>query len=280
MLPSIDRTRSTIVRMRSFLLAFYGNTGSSWLIQMLGSPPDVFIPGFEPLERWSAVGDRSSGWDVTDAERLGWMRTVFAPPEDRGGPAYEAWLEEAGKNPHFSPSMNPSFSVVGFKMNSQSVSDRTALFEALLELGTQVIVLQRSNRIKHALSLYRYHEEDKSQFDEGGIRPPSEIDLEVFHGWLKESVTLHRQSEVFWAQGRSVLNPDAITRVRYEEFIDDDGKAETMERLTEFLQLDGLSYEVPLFSKATPDSLESAVVNYEELVAHYRGSEFQQFLTE
>ncbi|MBT8215361.1 MAG: hypothetical protein KJO17_00770, partial [Acidimicrobiia bacterium] len=88
--------------MRSFLLVFYGNTGSSWLIQMLGSPTTVFIPGFEPLERWSSVGERSSGWDVTDSERLGWMRTVFAPPEDRKGPAFGAWLEEAGKNPHFS----------------------------------------------------------------------------------------------------------------------------------------------------------------------------------
>lgn len=266
--------------MRSFLLVFYGNTGSSWLIQMLGSPPDVFIPGFEPLERWSAVGDRSSGWDVTDAERLGWMRTVFAPPEDRNGPAFEAWLGEAGKNPHFSTPMNAAFSTIGFKMNSHSVSERPALFEALVELGSQVIVLQRSNRIKHALSLYRYHEEDKSQFDEGGIRPPSEIDLTVFHGWVKESVTLHRQSEIFWAQARDALDPDALTRVRYEEFIDDEGKAETMERLKEFLSIDGLSYSVPQFKKATPDSLQSAVVNYEELVDQYRGSEFQAFLSE
>lgn len=258
--------------MRSFLLVFYGNTGSSWLIQIIGSPADVFIPGFEPLEKWA--------WEVTDAERLEWMRTVFTPPDDRSGAAYESWLEALGKNPHFSVPKKPDFSVAGFKMHSHTIDDHAALLKVLLDLNSQVILLQRSNRIKHALSLYRYHEEGKSQFDKSGVRPPSDVDLDVFHRWVKESVALHRQSETFWEEATAMLGPDALTRVQYEEFIDEEGKVATMERLAAFLGIEGLSYSASAFKKATPDSLQAAVVNYDALADRYAGTEFEGFLSD
>ncbi len=258
--------------MRSFLLVFYGNTGSSWLIQTIGSPRRVYIPAFEPLEKWA--------WEVTEAERLDWMRVVFSPPDDRTGAEYDAWLEEVRKNPHFGTPKNPGFSVVGFKMHSHTIDDHTALLKTLLDLNSQVILLQRTNRIKHALSLYRYHEEGKSQFDKSGVRPPSHLDLEVFHRWVKESVALHKQSEAFWTEALDILGPEALARANYEEFIDEAGKVETMERLAAFLDIDGLSYTASIFKKATPDSLAAAVVNYEALAERYRGTKFEKFLAE
>ncbi|MDH3539688.1 MAG: hypothetical protein OEP52_06825 [Acidimicrobiia bacterium] len=257
--------------MRSFLLVFYGNTGSSWLIQTIGSPRTVYIPAFEPLEKWA--------WEVTEAERLEWMRTVFSPPDDRSGAEYRAWLENVGQNPHFGAPKNPAFSVVGFKMHSHTIDDHAALLKTLRDLDSKVIVLQRTNRIKHALSLYRYHEEGKSQFDKSGVRPPSELDLEVFHRWVKESVALHRQSKAFWKEAVALLGRDALERVNYEAFIDEAGKVETMERLADFLGIDGLSYTASVFKKATPDSLEAAVVNFDELAARYAGTKFQKHLT-
>jgi LPS sulfotransferase NodH len=170
--------------------------------------------------------------------------------------------------------------VAGFKMHSHSIDDHTALLKTLLDLNAQVILLQRSNRVKHALSLYRYHEEGKSQFDKSGVRPPSDIDLDVFQRWVKESVALHRQSETFWDEAVAMLGPDALTRVQYEEFIDEAGKVETMERLAGFLDIEGLSYTASAFKKATPDILEAAVVNYDALVDRYRGTEFEQYLSD
>ncbi len=246
----------------------------------IGSLPNVYVPGFEPLERWSAVGARTSGWKATDAERLGWLRSTFSPPAERAGPRYEAWLEELGSNPHFEAPEILDFSVVGFKANSQSIRDHGALFTTLLDVDSRVIVLQRHNRIKHALSLYRYHEEGKSQFDESGLRPPSEIDLKVFQEWVAMSVVLHRQSEVFWARAVGVLGREAVTRVRYEEFVDEEGKAKTMDRLARFLGIEVPAFEASLFQKATPDNLEAAVVNYDALVERYRRTEFKQFLSE
>ena len=256
--------------MKSFLLIYYGNTGSSWLIGTLGSAPAAFIPGFEPLEKWA--------WEVSDAERLEWMRLVFGGPQERSGPSYEAWVDRLGENPHFGAPRRPDFSVVGFKMHAHTIDDRQAMLRLLRDAGSRVIVLERHNRIKHALSLYRYHEESKSQFDRQGVRPPSRVDLDVFQRWVKESVALHRQSEVFWSDAKGVLGSDALARVFYEDFIDEPGKVKTMERLAPFVGIEGFSYEASPFKKATADSLEEAVVNFSELSARYAGTEFAEFL--
>ncbi len=258
--------------MRSFLLVFYGNTGSSWLIQTLGSGPNTFVPGFEPLERWA--------WEVTEAERLDWMRTVFTPPRDRTGPEYQAWIEELSTNPHFNPPKFPEFSQVGFKMHAHTIEDHTPLFKLLLDAESKVVLLERRNRIKHALSVYRHHEEGKSQFEKAGVRPPSTIDFEKFHARVEESVALHGQSQAFWDDAVEMLGPEKIRRVQYEDFIDLAGKNATVERLAEFLSIEGYTYKGSALKKATPDNLATAVVNFEELSARYAGTEFEQFLGE
>ena len=261
-----------LIRMRSFLLVFYRNTGSSWLIQIIGSDPRVFVPGFEPLDKWA--------WKVADAERLEWMRGVFSPPEDRSGPAYDIWLDESATNPQFSAPRNPEFSMAGFKMRADSIEDHPALLKLLLDSESRVIVLERRNRIKHALSVYRHREEGKSQFDNGGVLPPSKLDLDLFHAYVEESVALHSQSEVFWDHALEMLGPEAVARVQYEDFINVGGKDATMERLGGFLDLPGYTYNGSAFQKATPDNLASAVVNFDELVERYIGTEFEQFLSE
>lgn len=258
--------------MRSFLLVFYGNTGSSWLIEALGSDPVVFVPGFEPIETWA--------WEVTDSERLDWIRTVFTPPEDRAGDAYAAWLAELAKTPHFKAPPDPGFTYVGFKMHAHTIENRPALLKFLLKAETRIMLLERRNRIKHALSVYRHHEEGKSQFEWAGVRPPSTLDLDKFHERLLHSVVLHGQSQAFWDDAVAALGADAIVRVQYEDILDGPGKQATMERLSAFLGITDYTYADSPFEKATPDSLAAAVVNYEELVGRYTGTEFEQFLAE
>jgi hypothetical protein len=254
----------------SFLLVFYGNTGSSWLIQTLGNIPGVFVPGFEPLDEWA--------WDTDDTERLAWLQTVLSPPVDRAGSDYEAWLAALHAHPHFRDPPEPAFVHVGFKMRSHSIRDRRAVLTSLHELGSRLIVLERRNRIKHALSLYRYHEEEKSQFDKSGVRPPSDLDLTVFHRWVTASVDLQRQSDVFWAKAQQVMEPDALTRLHYEDFLDEPGKAATFEHLTGFLEIEAPSYTPSGLRKATSDSLRESIVNFDAVVGRYAGSEFERFL--
>ena len=254
----------------SFLLVFYGNTGSSWLIQTLGNIPGVFVPGFEPLDEWA--------WDTTDETRLAWLRTVLSPPDERAGPDYERWLAELHAHPHFRDPRDPAFVHVGFKMRSHSIRNRMSVLATLAGLDSRLVVLERHNRIKHALSLYRYHEEEKSQFDKTGVRPPSDLDLEVFHRWVTASVDLQRQSDVFWAKAGQVLEPDALTRLHYEDFLDESGKATTMEQLTGFLGIDAAGYPPSGLAKATSDVLRESIVNFDAIADRYTGTEFERFL--
>ena len=126
--------------------------------------------------------------------------------------------------------------------------------------------------------MYRHHEEGKSQFEKAGVRPPSQLDLGLFHARVVESVALHAQSEAFWGKAVEKLGPEAIVRVHYEDFIDGAGKDRTMEGLSEFLELPRYSYKGSAFQKATPDNLEAAVVNFDELAKRYTGTEFEEFL--
>ncbi|HKZ25504.1 MAG TPA: hypothetical protein VJ398_06905 [Acidimicrobiia bacterium] len=35
----------------SFVVVYYGNTGSTWLVETLSTSPEVLVPAFEPLEQ-------------------------------------------------------------------------------------------------------------------------------------------------------------------------------------------------------------------------------------
>ena len=238
----------------SFVLIYYGNTGSSWLIQTLGSAPGVLIPAFEPVEGWA--------WKGSDHEKLEWIRAALTPPAEREGPALDAWVKKLAASPQFTGLPATDFDKVGFKMNGLSIRDQAALLGLFAEEGTKVIFLERDNRLKHALSLYRYHEESKSQFELAGVRPPTKVDFRKFERWLKDSHRLHSNQRAFRGLAVSTLAWDQMIDVTYEDFVSTDGKAAVIDRLAGFLGLDRGAMWESGFAKATPDGLEEAIVNY------------------
>jgi hypothetical protein len=253
----------------SFIVFYYGNTGSSWLIQTLGSARGVLIPAFEPLESWA--------WKADNDEKLAWIRNAVAPPDQREGPAFQAWVEGLSASPQFAGLPEGDFDTVGFKVSAGAVRDWDALVGLLAETSTRLVFLQRENRIKHALSLYRYHDEGKSQFELAGVRPPSKVKMRVFSQRLRDSVSLHDQSNSLRERCLEALGPEMITTVMYEEFVTAEGKKTLMERLAAFLGLDRASMSHSGFEKATSDDLRSAVVNYERLRRRYRKTPYAQY---
>lgn len=257
----------------SFLVVYYGNSGSSWLIETLSTSKEVLVPGFEPVERWA--------WEVPEEERLAWIVHALTPPADRCDAALRDWVEGMARNPNFQgvAHWKQEFRVVGFKMTDGSVEDRRRLVEALAPLPTRVLVLGRRNRLKHALSLYRYHEEGKSQFDGRGERPPSVVDLDRFDHWLAESSRLHRLLVDFEKLAVAGLGSERVMPLRYEDFIDGEGKRRLIRQVAGFIGIDPqLVVEGPSFRKATPDDLRRAVVNYDQLVRRYRFSRYRRYL--
>lgn len=259
--------------MSHFVCFYYGNTGSSWLVETLGTSPEVLVPGFEPLERW--------GFDVPDDQKFAWIRNAYTPPDADDAERWDAWvagLREAPSAAKVDPVLG--FTSVGFKMTFWAVDDREALVDTVAALPVKAILLTRENRIKHALSMYRYREEDKSQFNRKGHRPPSEVSYPKFHFWLRESVRAQEQALEFEQLVRSRFGDDRVTNVTYEQFVTSDGKRETIDRMAGFLELDRSRISDGSFEKATPDDLRSALVNYRGLRRRYRNTEFAKFFEE
>jgi hypothetical protein len=250
--------------MGSFLVVYYGNTGSSWLIETLGRAASVVIPAFEPLEWWA--------WQADSEEKLAWLDHAFSPPAERSGPAFEAWLKGLEVAPGFERLYGREFSSVGLKMTCGAIPDTAKLLDLLGERATKLVILQRRNRIKHALSLYRYHEEQKSQFDRAGVRPPTRLKRRRFDYWVHDSIRLHDDSKAFKDQAEKALGASAVVGVQYEEFVDAEGKVEVIDRLSDFLEIESPALDPGGFQKATPDDLRSAVVNYAQLQRWYRGT--------
>lgn len=256
-----------------FVCIYYGNTGSSWLIDALGASPQVLVAGFEPVEAWA--------WDVPAEERLAWMRTALNPPAARNGPEFEAWVDALRVSPQVTEiEEKPEFEHVGFKMNDLAVFAADGVASVLEEAEAKAILLTRTNRIKHALSLYRYHEEDKSQFGGKGVRPPSKVDLGLFANWVRESQRLHDAA----LQVREVLlerlGPDHVADIAYEDFVSVEGKMRTLDSLSEFLGVEPIEPTEKRFAKATPDDLRSAVVNYRSLRLRYAFTPLRVFFDE
>lgn len=249
--------------MAGFVCVYYGNTGSSWLLDGLATSDQVLVPGFEPVETWA--------WEAPVAERVEWIRTALSPPSDRDGPMYDAWVDSLRASPQVeSAPEDRSFSVVGFKVGDMAISETDAVADVLVETRARVVFLTRSNRIKHALSLYRYHEEDKSQFELRGERPASKVNLKRFNHWVEESMRLHGEAVRVREIMVSRLGQERVMDVAYEEFITEEGKRHTLNRLCRFLEIDPVDNARSFFVKATSDDLASAVVNYRTLRLRYR----------
>lgn len=253
---------------------YYGNTGSSWLVETLSTSQRVFVPGFEPLERWA--------WDAGDEEKLDWARTALTLPEDTSSwESIAEWHQSLQRSPQVKPDhVRLGFHTTGWKMAWGAIDDTEGLLEVMASTGARAIVLSRDNRVKHALSLYRYHEEGKSQFDESGIRPPSHVDKASLAEWLEGSRRLHDQATAFGKRCRALLGDDHVFDLSYEQFVTEEGKVETIERLCGFLGLEVELVRRSNFKKATSDDLASALENYAALKRSYRFSRYRRFFTD
>ncbi len=268
--------------VQSFIVVFYNHTGSSWLIEKIGSSPSVFIPAFEPLERWA--------WKTTPENKIAWLRSAFGGPAGSDELALDEWLKELAQAPQFEKGREkrtrylkkhrPDFGYVGFKMSSAALHNPPEVLESLPALGTKLIFLQRANRVKHALSLYRSNVEGKNQFERKGERPPSQVDMEQFDFWLYKARIMHETSEELRANAEAVFARDSLMTLNYEDFVTDHGKDRTIKRLTAFLEIDQLQLGASTFQKATPDKIKDAVVNYNELADHLKRSKYSRDLSD
>lgn len=253
--------------MNTFIIVYYGGTGSSWLVNVLGSIPKVLIPAYEPVENWH--------WKDAQAEKLAWLRHALGGPADDDPAEVASWVEGLEESPQFQRLGRRRFTSVGFKMTESAIADRAALLYLLDELGTRLVVLERHNRIKHALSLYRSHEEKKNQFRYQDLAPASTVELATFDGWVAHADGWARRTAVFREQAADRLGADRVLPVTYEDLVTEEGKAATLRLVCDFLGLDAAAIRADGgYRKVTPDDLRSSIVNYDEVRAHFAKTAF------
>jgi hypothetical protein len=228
------------------------------------------MTGFESVERWA--------WDVPADERLAWLEKAMTPPEDRSGSALEDWFEGLRASPQVKQEpMNPNFTYTCLKMSDLPVTDTDAVIDVIDRTGAKAIHLVRENRLKHALSLYRYHEEEKSQFHGEENYAPTRVNFVKFDKWLRESARLHDQAMDVREECINRLGSDRVFPLAYEEFQDDAGKIGVLDRLASFLDIPA-EFDEGRFSKATPDSLRDAVSNFRTFWLRYRMTPHARYL--
>jgi len=229
------------------------------------------IAGYEPLE-WMH-------WKVDEATRLGWVRAAWNPPERSDSVAMAAWYESLATNPQYVDTEKRDFEGVGFKMSASAVENHSELLRIADESESIVLAMVRRNRVKHALSLYRAHEEDKHQFQDQGLMEASTIAPRKFRKWLKQSSADHEAAMALVAKARSTLGGDRVVEIAYEDFVDDAGKASTVESLANVFGVDAATFSYSRYRKSTPDSLSEAITNYDQLAAAFRSSKYRNYFS-
>jgi ABC-2 type transport system permease protein len=140
-----------------------------------------YQPAFEPIEDWA--------WDVPAQERTRVARDAACRRLRTGsGPEYRDWLEAVRRSPQVDEDpRDDRFVHTGLKMNDLAINHFDEVIGVVERAGAKVIHLSRHNRLKHALSMYRYHDEEKSQFHMRDEYAPTRVRFRRFNKWLLES---------------------------------------------------------------------------------------------
>lgn len=240
-----------------FVCLYYGGTGSSWLLNTLETSPDVLIPAYEPLE-WMH-------WQAAEADKLKWVDAALDVPDSADVAAVANWKERLGLSPQFVEFDPKPFRVAGFKMSPEAISIVAELFEVIAARGGKLLAIRRDDRIRHAVSLYRAHEEGKHQFRGEGLLPPTKLKKRPFLKWLDYSDRVDADMAAIVAGASQRLGPADVLSVDYEDFLSDEGKEAVVARVAAFLNVDQESMRWSNYRKATPDALDQAVANFEAL---------------
>jgi len=175
--PKLSTSPEPTLTITPFVILFDGSSGSSWFAQSLDRHKEVLIAGYEPLE-WTNH-DNYNGPNATQWQAL-WLSHVWRN-FPRANSNFSRWLEGYISNRKLDPMIHhspltvriPSRAEVvsalaaGFKVRPATIESNQlsgTLREALLRMGGKTLIVNRRNRVKQALSLYRRRVQGKGQF--------------------------------------------------------------------------------------------------------------------
>jgi len=173
----------------------------------------------------------------------------------------------------------PAHAFIGSKQAMMAIRDVPAMAAALRRAQVRVVRLRRDNLVKAAVSQMRaeaHAEKLRRETGEGawaikkGMEPPGPMALDI-DLLLKRIAIMERQHQALM----SAFAPEDVLDIEYEEI--NSALDDVVQRVRDYLGVPQKAYDVP-FIKATPDRLEDALVNYDEVVAKLGYTDFARFL--
>lgn len=230
-------------RIKRFVILIQGRSGSSYLVQALNNHTAILCAG-EKLKDLKTEGAE---------KQLQWARKFL------------------------SPGLFSRHRAVGFKTKLSDVLNPAAFGELLQEKQALVISLDRRNRIKMAVSSYRgklLHEKTgRWQLYAAEDRPPPvRIGLEEFQPLLERIERNGQRMESFLQE----LDLPLLELYYEDLFLD---QPATFAKIFAFLGVE----EQPVSSniiKNTSDDLREAILNFDEVKAHYLGTPYEAMFDE
>lgn len=241
-----------------FVLLFVGRTGSTFTIDVFNQHPDVKFEG-----EW--IGTFKDKLDSSILQ-IQWIRSLFSSEN------------------------TSSYYAIGFKTKFYDIPDKSAFRQSLIEFRPTILMSQRRNLIKQAISILRinrFAELKKQEMDEkrwkqsktnnkvwnifkqgdgiGKIR----LDVQAVHGWVLEMERSAKKLQDFM----NSLDLDIIF-FDYEDIIRDTPLF--FEKMFRLLGVEPINFKTRVF-KHTADDLSNAIENFEELQDFYNGTKYEQF---
>jgi hypothetical protein len=226
-----------------FVLLFTGRSGSSYLMDLLDSHPDI----------------RAQGEILASATHLG--------AEDQ--------LKHVRE--FFSPGVLRAYKVIGFKTKLVDIFEPTDFSQLLHEMKCRIIVMNRENVVKSVVSRI-FAERIYETYSEWNITkqsmrlPPIDIAPDIFENFLQHK---EKVEEELFSFVESIQLPK--TFVTYEDLLRDPQRC--LKGILEFLDVPS----VPLNSdikKHTSDNLRQVVSNFSEIRAKYVGTRYESMFDE
>jgi hypothetical protein len=189
----------------------------------------------------------------------------------RTADAQAAWFHEF----YETGAAEPAHAFIGSKQNMLAVRDDAAMMELIRSAGVRVVRLRRANLVKAAVSQMRAEQYAQKMAAETGERlwAIKKGRPTLGRAALDPELLVKRIGVMEGCDRRLMQAFDAgeVLDIDYEDVnaaLDD-----TVRRVRDFLGVPHRVYHVP-FDKATPDRLEEAIENFDEIVARLKGTAY------
>lgn len=256
-----------------FFIWFTGRTGSTLLCDLLESHPQIYCR----MEDFSeiVIRDVAPGDDATklyEFNGLKYQRKIYGPDETIENPSPAQTLE------YLQQIYSHDKSACGFKFKypTQAAVYPEVVGQLKKTPGLKVIELIRENVLKQSISL-RNVERIRKLEAQKSCNLTTQVDLQPLNADI-EKVVGHAHyflniRDEFHAMAGQFTD---VLPVTYEQITSD--VQATMNRITEFLNVDSDVELKTQFIKTTPDRIADAIANYEELSAAVAGTRLEAFL--